>query len=83
MEQTELTVNICGKDGYISRDDKIVPGFDRTVSYGCYGLSESPDDTVQQVTCVQRYFGIEEPMEMIHLRECLHEAKSVVKVSVN
>jgi len=67
MEQTELTVTICGKDGYISRDDKIVPGFDRTVSYGCYGLSESPDNTVQQVTCVQRYFGIEEPLEMIHL----------------
>ena len=67
MGQTELTVIICGENGYISRDDKITPGFDRTVSYGCYGLSESPDGMLQQVVCVQRYFGMEEPLEMIHL----------------
>ncbi len=67
MEKTELTVTICGENGYISRDNKIAPGFDRTVSYSCYGLSENPDDMIQQMVCVQRYFGMEEPLEMIHL----------------
>ena len=68
MEQTELTVIICGKDNYISQSDtsfnRPTP---REVFYEYYGLSGNLADMQQQMLCVQRYFGIEEPLEMIQL----------------
>lgn len=66
MEQIELTVTICGKDGYIHKDN-VSLNAPRTVCHAHYGLNGNLDNMLHQMQCVQRYFGIEEPLEMLHL----------------
>ena len=66
MGQTELTVTICGKDGYIHKNSVFL-NTPREISHAYYGLSGSLNNMIHQMQCVQRYFGIEEPLEMIHL----------------
>ena len=66
MEQTELTVTICGKEGYIHKNS-VSLNTPREVSHAYYGLSGNLNNMTRQMQCVQRYFGIEEPMEMLHL----------------
>ena len=66
MEQTELTVTICGKDGYIHKNS-VSLNAPREISHAYYGLSGSLNNMTRQMQCVQRYFGIEEPMEKLHL----------------
>ncbi len=66
MEQTELTVTICGKDGYIHKNS-VSLNTPREVSHAYYGLSGNLNNMTCQMQCVQRYFSMEEPMEMLHL----------------
>ncbi|MBR4320001.1 MAG: hypothetical protein IKP69_08150 [Oscillospiraceae bacterium] len=66
MGQTELTVTICGKDGYIHKNSVFL-NTPREISHAYYGLSGSLNNMIHQMQCVQRYFGIEEPMEKLHL----------------
>lgn len=67
MGQTELTVIICGKCNCVSEDDEVFIPPDREVSYGCYGVSSNQEDVLQQMLYVQRYFGVERPLEPIQM----------------
>ena len=67
MEKTELTVMICGKGNYVSEDNEVFIPPDREVSYGCYGVRGNSEDMLQQMLYVQRYFGVERPLEPIQM----------------
>lgn len=67
MGQTELTVMICGKCNCVSEDNEVFIPPDREVSYGCYGVSGISEDMLQQMLYVQRYFGVERPLEPIQM----------------
>ncbi|MBR4319175.1 MAG: hypothetical protein IKP69_03890 [Oscillospiraceae bacterium] len=67
MGHTELTVIICEKCNCVSEDNEVFIPPDREVSYGCYGVISNQENMLQQMLYVQRYFGVERPLEPIQM----------------